>query len=185
MNLIRLQAGENLKKKLRQSALKIRESLNLTQISHKICDKIVSMPEFQKSKNIGIFYPKNVEINVLELCQNKDKNFYLPKIIDNTMEFYEFLNQNDLKKGKFDIFEPNSDNLAKHLDIIITPALMADKKGYRLGWGGGFYDKYLQNFDGVTICPVPNCQITDSLPCENYDRKCDFVVSEKKIIKIC
>lgn len=183
MNLIRLQAGEMLKKELRQSALKFRESLNLTQISHNICAKIESMPEFQRAKNIAIFYPKNIEINLLELCKNKDKNFYLPKIVDNKMVFCEFLNKNDLRKGKFDIPEPISENAAKHLDIIITPALMADKKGYRLGWGGGFYDKYLQNFNGITICPVPDCQITDNLPCESYDKKCDFVVSEEKIIK--
>ena len=124
------------------------------------------------------------EINFKEIFTDSNKNFYLPKVVNTSMEFYKFTNENDLKIGAFGILEPVSEEINKNLDIIFTPALMADKKGFRLGWGGGFYDRYLENFKGITICTVPNCQITDKLPVEECDIACNFVVSEKQIIKI-
>ncbi len=141
------------------------------------------LEEYKKTKNIGIFYPKEVEINLLSLCDDVSKNFYLPKVQDLQMEFYKFEGIENLEKGKFDILEPKSDVAAKP-DLIVTPALMADKNGFRLGWGGGFYDRYLEKYDGIIICPIPSCQFVEELPSEAHDKKCDFVITENEIIKI-
>ena len=173
-----------MKKTLRQQALQCRKTLNLGQISEQICKNISTISEYICAENIGIFYPKEVEINILSLCKDKAKKFFLPKVSGETMEFYRFTGEDELVKGEFGIYEPKTNQQAEKLDVIVTPALMADKRGYRLGWGGGFYDRYLENFSGIIICPVPHSQLVDVLPSESYDKKCNFVVTENKIIKI-
>lgn len=173
-----------MKSELRQQALKKRKEIDLLQISKQICNNISALQEYKDAKNIGIFYPKEVEINLLPLCENSYKNFYLPKVINNGIEFFKFDNNTEMLRGKFNILEPNSDIMAQNLDIIIVPALMADTKGYRLGWGGGFYDRFLSEFTGVTLCPIPKCQLVQALPKEEHDKKCNYIVTEYDIIKI-
>ena len=169
---------------LRKQAICQRKNMDLLEISRQICDNITSLLEYKNSENVGIFHPKEIEINLLPLCKNKSKVFYMPKIQNDKMEFYKYTGENDLKPGKYDIFEPTSNIMTKKLDVVITPALMADRKGYRLGWGGGFYDKFLQNYEGIIICPIPACQLTEELPVEKHDIKSHFIVTEKEIIKI-
>lgn len=172
------------KKELRKKAKEQRETLNIKEISSKICKTIKNIKEYKEAQDIAIFYPKEIEINLLDLCKDSNKNFYLPKIKNKTMDFYKFASPNELTKGAFDIYEPKENILAHNIDIIFTPALMVDLKGYRLGWGRGFYDKYLANKNIIKICPIPDAQITEELPCQDWDIPCDMIVSEKRIINI-
>ena len=64
------------------------------------------------------------------------------------------------------------------IDIVIIPALACDKNGYRLGYGGGFYDRFLKHFNGFKLCCVPNCFLLDSVSPENYDIKVDLIITD-------
>ena len=173
-----------MKEELRKKAIEMRKSLNIAQISREICQKICAMPIFIEAKSVGIFYPKEIEINLLSLCNLEDKDFFLPRTESNFMEFYKFEGEEFLEKGRFGILEPNLYSEKGLPDLIVVPALCADLRGFRLGWGKGFYDKYLKNYEGKIICPVPDCLIYDKIPDETHDICCDFVVSEKRIITI-
>ena len=174
------------KKDLRIQAKEIRHSLDLQQISKNICEQIFASQFFDVAQNIGIFYPKDIEINLLSLCKKKDKNFYLPKIQNKNLIFVKFNSEQELIKAQYDIFEPQcTKDESEKLDLIFVPALMADQHGYRLGWGGGFYDKFLKNHAQIAkICAIPHCQLIENLPTENHDIACEIIVTEKEVIKI-
>ena len=145
------------KKDLRLQAKEVRQSLNLQETSAGICRQIFDSQFFKDAKNIGIFYPKDIEINLLSLCKANDKNFYLPKMKNKTLIFVNYTNEKDLVLAQYDILEPQSTkDESDKLDLIFVPALLADKNGYRLGWGGGFYDRFLKQHANIKkICAVP------------------------------
>ena len=173
------------KKELRANAKECRKTLNLSQISEQICGHILSAEFFHNAKNIAIFYPKDIEINLLSLCKITDKNFYLPKMKDKNLIFAKFNREKELVKVQYDILEPQSQkDESDKLDLIFIPALIVDKKGYRLGWGGGFYDRFLKHHANIKkICAIPQCQYVENLPIEMHDIPCDTVITEHKIIK--
>lgn len=174
------------KKDLRLQAKEVRQRINLQQISEQISKQILASDFFRNAQNIAIFYPKDIEINLLSLCKITDKNFYLPKMKDKNLIFAKFNSEKELIKVQYDILEPQSQkDESNKLDLIFLPALMVDKNGYRLGWGGGFYDRFLEGHANIIkICVIPQCQFVENLPIENHDIPCDVVITENYIIKI-
>jgi 5-formyltetrahydrofolate cyclo-ligase len=90
----------------------------------------------------------------------------------------------NLKKSEFGVLEPLSDNVdAKILDLVIVPALMADKMGYRLGYGGGFYDRYQAAHPHHTTMAVAfEFQIMDEVPYEETDICPMYIITESRVI---
>lgn len=164
------------KNELRIQAKNIRKNLPMKEISVKLADMIRKNEIYCASKNIMLFYPTEFEVDLRELF-NDNKNFYLPKVYGE--ELLVCPNINDLQKSHFGIYEPCSKPVSSEiLDLVIVPALMCDKNGYRLGYGGGFYDrfinKYGQNFK--TLCPIPKELFTQNLPHDEFDQKIDFIL---------
>ena len=124
-----------------------------------------------------LFYPTEFEIDLRELF-NDNKNFYLPKVNGDELLVCPYIN--DLKKSYLGIYEPCSKPVsAEILDLVIVPALMCDKNGYRLGYGGGFYDRFISKYgkNFKTICAVPKELFTQNLPHDENDQKVDFVIA--------
>lgn len=130
-----------------------------------------------------------------------DTNMYIKRLIDSGLPLYvpkcytddrsmKFFRLNTLKRlvtGAYNILEPIQDTHSIILQdysnsICIVPALSFDTNGYRLGWGGGYYDRFLgsnQNVYTVGICY--DCCITDSIPKDQYDVHVDMVLTENNI----
>ena len=172
------------KKELRIIAKAIRNELDIKNISEKILLNFLASDMFRKSENIAAYYPFENELNIQKIFEYTDKNFYLPKISENNMmEFYLYKTGDKLIANKYGILEPvsSAEICSKH-DLIILPALMADKSGYRLGYGGGYYDRYLQNKNIKKVILIPDELLTDELPAEKYDIKADAVITQTKTI---
>ena len=77
---------------------------------------------------------------------------------------------NDLELTAFGLWEPRSERVVEqtHIDLIHVPGVAFNKKGYRIGYGGGYYDRYLAEFQGKTVSTIYPCQLTDFQP-DNYD----------------
>ena len=114
--------------------------------------------------------------------------FYIPKVNykEKSMEFYPF-DETKLETNKLGITEPS--NTAKALipkkdDLIIIPSIAVDIEGTRLGYGGGFYDRYLERFPELTKIAInyEKCLQIDSLPKEEHDVLMDYVITEKRVI---
>ena len=167
------------KAELRKKIKKERESLDINKISEEIVQKILKLKEYQDAKNILIYYPLENEIDLLELLKDKEKNFYLPKIDGNNLLCCPYKDGDETCLSCFKTCEPLSESCDKNIiDIAIIPALACDKNGYRLGYGGGFYDRFLKHFNGFKLCCVPNCFLLDSVFPEIYDIKVDLVITD-------
>ena len=162
---------------LRIYAKEIRKSLDTKSISKKIVDLIRQTDIYKSAKNVMTFYPKQYEIDLRELI-NDDKSFFLPKIHDNNLLVCPYCN--NLKPSTFNTLEPCSDPINSDiLDLVILPALMADKNGYRLGYGKGFYDRFLKNCNSKTIVVIASELLVETLPYDEFDVPADFVIHEK------
>ena len=143
-----------------------------------------------KFKNIGGYYPCNHEIDDLDLLnflRNKKANISLPIIRkNNQMDFFEWTNKDPLKINKFGIAEPISFKKI-YPDIIFVPLVAYDDDLNRLGYGGGFYDRYLEKVSKIKkIFKIGlgfSYQKIKKIPINKYDKKLDLIITEKKIIQ--
>ncbi len=164
------------KTELRIKAKNIRKTLDIKNISHKLCEKIKALDEYKNAKNVLIFYPLEYEVNLLELINN-EKNFYLPKIKDETLEICPYKHGDMLKLNQFRIQEPITKSVSSdNMDLIILPALAADKNNNRLGYGKGYYDRLLKNTKATTILPLPKVLIFEQIPTEEHDKTVDILL---------
>jgi len=153
-----------------------RKDLNINVISTKITAKVRNSHWYLNANNIMLFYPKENEINLLDLLKDK-KSFFFPKTVDDNL--LPCPNCDEFYTGKFNIKEPQSEPVDKNLiDVVIIPALMADEKKYRLGYGGGYYDRFLKDFYGLKICVVAKDLLIDELPIEEFDIPCDIIITD-------
>lgn len=168
------------KDELREKAKQIRSSLEIDKISEKIIETIRSIELYHFAKNIMIFYPLKDEINLLPLLED-DKNFYLPKMQGDELVVCPYRSGDKLAESKFKTQEPLTEPVNPEiLDLIFVPALMVDKFFHRLGYGKGFYDRFLSNksIKAVKIVPIPNMLINDKIPYDEFDVQFDIILDE-------
>lgn len=177
------------KKELRKKAREIRRTLNIEDISKKIVENILKLEIYQKAKHVMIYYPLKHEINLLGLLENNSitpKTFYLPKVQGENLLVCPYKIGDELTISDFKTKEPVSKPVdTQTLDIIFVPALMADENLHRLGYGGGFYDKFLSRYPlkALKIVAIAHSLITAKLPTEPFDAKIDILICED-IVKI-
>jgi len=146
------------------------------------------------SKTIGVYLPILNEVQTFEVIQRSltcKKNICLPRLDDDNddeMNFYQFFTYNNLVKGKYNILEPKreKDNLCKDIDIIITPGIAFDKRGFRIGYGKGYYDRFLNKLLNKNITFIGfgyEFQILNfNIPSEAHDVKLDAIITNKEIL---
>tara|TARA_B100001057_G_scaffold8578_1_gene7930 strand:- start:482 stop:1033 length:552 start_codon:yes stop_codon:yes gene_type:complete len=143
----------------------------------------------KKNLNLALYYPTSFEIDVLKILENKsmiDKNILLPVIEkNNVMNFFSWKKNNVLLVNKFGILEPVKSKI-KIPDIILVPILAFDRNKCRLGYGKGFYDrylnKYLKKFSNIlTVGVAFSFQKHHKLPIDKNDVKLDYILTEKGV----
>lgn len=158
----------------------------------KILSNILSMEVLNRFSNYLTYISINSEVDTRELIQNlydKNKSVYAPTTFeDRLMEFYQIQSLSELKKAKYSLLEPVPDEKNIYNDragIIIVPGLCFDKKGFRIGYGGGFYDNFLRshsNLISIGVC-YEDCLIK-SVPTDKYDVGVDYIVTENNITEV-
>ena len=141
-------------------------------------------------KSIGGYYPSNYEIDdldILDLLEKKNFKVSLPIIKkDNQMNFYSWSRNDPLKINKFGIPEPVSSKIF-YPDILLVPLVAYDSSLNRLGYGGGYYDRYIEKIEKIKkvtkIGLAFSFQKISSIPINQYDKKLDFIVTEKEILQ--
>ena len=140
--------------------------------------------------NLGGYYPSNYEIDdleILDLLEKKNFKISLPIVKKkNQMNFYSWSRNDPLKINKFGIPEPVSTKVF-HPDILLVPLVGYDSYLNRLGYGGGYYDRYIEKIEKIKkvikIGLAFSFQKISSIPINQYDKKLDFIVTEKEILK--
>ena len=175
-----------IKSKIRKKILYIREKNNNKNLKLpflKIFKEIKK--KITKNKIIGGYYPVNFEIDILEILQLLEKKIgaqiSLPVIKkDNEMDFYSWSTKSLLKLNKFGIPEP--EKIKKVFpDIIFVPIVAFDNRLYRIGYGGGYYDRYIQKLSNkkklFKIGIAHSCQKINKVPINKYDKKLDIIIT--------
>ena len=180
------------KSTLRKKYKAIRESLmeKAPEYSQKICKACASLEEFQKADTVLLYFAKGSEADLSSLCEialREGKRVAYPRCLDRErMEFFEISSLSDLEKGYFGIMEPKIDAPKCSFEnaVCFVPALAFDLEGYRLGYGGGYYDRYLSDFSGTKVGVAYDDCVTDKLPRGEHDIKTDYIITESRVKRI-
>jgi 5-formyltetrahydrofolate cyclo-ligase len=180
-----------IKSNLRHKVLKIRKNNSKKSININPSN----IYSYLKKKNynlkiIGGYYPTNYEIDDLEILNyffKKGSKISLPKIkIKSQMEFYRWHINEPLLINKYGIPEPENSNRVCP-DILFVPLVAFDKDFNRLGYGGGFYDRYIQKISKIkNIVKVGlafSFQKLKTIPTNKHDKKLDIIITEKNILQ--
>ncbi|MGL5348816.1 MAG: 5-formyltetrahydrofolate cyclo-ligase [Peptostreptococcaceae bacterium] len=186
-----------MKKEFRKNVINNRKNQSskfISQNSSIITDKLLSMDCVKKAKTIMLYLDFNNEVQTTELvnkllCLNKivaspitimDTRELIPSKITNLKD--------GISIGAYGIREPKKEYSPEinieDIDIVIVPAVAYDEDCYRLGYGGGFYDRFLQKLrdDAITIGIAFDLQVFNSVPKENHDAQLDYIVTETRLL---
>ena len=103
---------------------------------------------------------------------------------DNTMKYYYVNSRDDLETGSFGILEPKKgleEYSPQSLSLCVVPGIVFDKEGYRIGYGKGFYDRFLSTFPGVKVGLVYSNMIVPKVPRGRFDKHVDILISERGV----
>lgn len=157
-------------------------------VNQRIIDKAIHIIDLYKPKIVGIYYPLAEEPSFLSLLETFQDSviFALPKLLaPNNMIFIEYQLTDGLIKNKFlKVLEPN--NISKRLvipDMIFVPGLAFNINGYRLGRGGGNYDRYLSDNNVLAIGAAFHDYVMLNIPIEPHDQKLDVIITDQVMFK--
>jgi len=186
------------KKDLRVEAIGKRDSLtseDISEKSEKIFSKLKELPEFINAKTVMIYLNFKSEVVtdsivdfllsqgkkiVVPICIKEPRSLLLSHITDPKV---------DCDIGFYGIRTPRADNVRetdpKEVDFVVVPGVAFSKDKYRLGYGGGYYDRFIKTLrkDAFKCALAFDIQIYDEVPIDRYDEKMDLIITEKEIIR--
>ena len=178
------------KASLRKRLLEKRDntSFDLMKIaSNKIQKKLKKIESFRNAQKIGAYYPIGSELLTQDIIQealSSGKEVYLPKVIGKEMEFRKITDFSSLEIGNYDIMEPRKEcPTESNLEVILVPAIGISPQGIRLGYGYGYYDRFLSKNKTVTISLILEKQIVKKIPKDDHDVLIDWIVTEDRVLK--
>lgn len=155
------------------------DSDSVKQKSKEITTLIQAHPKYKSAKIIAIFYPMSTEVSLLGLTNDQTKCFVYPKILDQKRKVMGFA---PLKErfipGIFHTTEPDGAIVeVERIDLFLVPGLAFSKRLDRLGYGAGYYDRYLKQSTAYKIGVCYDFQLKEELPSEDHDVLMDEVIS--------
>ncbi len=175
-----------MKEDIRKEIISIRnKTLNKKKKSTIIVDKILNLDFYKKSNVIALYnsLPNEVDISYLIDKSLNNKIVLLPRVNNDILEFIIINKDTKYIKSSFNVLEPIGTIYHDKIDLIIVPGVSFDKKLNRLGYGKGFYDKYLSNNNSYKVGVCFSNQIVNELPSCEHDIKMDMVITEKEVYK--
>ena len=161
------------------------------EISRKISAKLFTCPEWQEAKAVFCYVGTERELDTREIllaALRSGKRLAVPKVEGKgIMTAREILDLNGLAAGAMGISEPAGlpPVIRKEdIDLVIVPGLAFDKAGYRLGYGGGYYDRYLSGLSLSTIGLCPEQRLLSDIPRETHDQKVQMLITEARILRV-
>lgn len=156
-----------------------------------LCERFCGLEEFQSCDTLFAYVSQDIECDTAPMIAQAlslGKRVAVPKCLDgvNEMDFYFIQSIDDLSPGKYGILEPDPDRCERVTDcggsaLCLVPGLSFDLQGYRLGFGKGYYDRFLGRFKGTTvgIC-YSRCTVSE-LPRGSFDKAVDILITDRFI----
>jgi 5-formyltetrahydrofolate cyclo-ligase len=180
------------KKDIRREILRKRIALNEEELHFKseaICQAFMTLPGYQNTSFIYIYMDFKNEVMTKSIITNAHqtgKKVAIPRICNNEMNFYLLEEGQELDIGYFGIREPEESTLVQNSEgIMIVPGIAFDEAGYRIGYGKGYYDRFLHNNQvKEKIALAFELQLVDQVPYDKHDIPMDMIITENRIIQV-
>lgn len=185
-----------LKQKLRAESKLYRNELSSNEkaeLDSKISDRLFNTWQYKGYEVLLTYVSTEIEVDTREIISRAladGKRVAVPRCIENTrlMDFYFIKDFDDLESGYMGVLEPIPEKCEKMTDfskgLCIVPALMFDLYGYRLGYGKGYYDRFLSNFCGETLGLCYNRCVREKLPHGKFDKCVERIITQSRIITV-
>jgi len=202
-----MQSAENKKKELRHWFREQRSALSSQtrdNAANEIASRIISIPEYQRARHIGVYHAMREEISLAPLIRQarQDHKFlYLPVVSgagqEKRLHFRPWQENTELTINHHGIAQPAINagvDTEPDLELVLLPLVAFDSKGQRLGMGGGYYDRYFSRHSRISndasshtkenletrIGIAHSCQLAHQIPCEDWDIALHAVATEKE-----
>ncbi|MDY4110970.1 MAG: 5-formyltetrahydrofolate cyclo-ligase [Eubacterium sp.] len=184
----------SVKSELRKEYKIIRKNVQNKVEKDKLINKyLLNFELFDKCNQVLFYAALDDEVNLdlsVKKSLEKEKKVALPVCIDNRgkMQYYYIRSFDDIEVGAFGVREPKVD-FCKPLDsfsnaICIVPAIAFDKSGYRLGYGKGYYDRFLSKFNGISIGVSYDECIAQNICADSFDIPVDYIITQSGVLSI-
>lgn len=178
------------KAEIRKRILEARTALTIKEQeekSYRIQSKVMELTWFKEAETVFLYMDCRAEVQtslLLKRCFLEDKQVGIPKILGHDMFFYQMRHQEDVEAGYFNIPEPISGKrLEPERALVVVPGVAFDQNRIRMGYGRGFYDRYLKAHPQYrTVAIAYDCQLVESLPAEDHDINPDILLTETRQI---
>lgn len=144
---------------------------------------MIKSKEFRSANVIGAYFATRSEVRtdlIIAQARKLKKKVTLPRTEGDLIKFYEMTDK--LTLGRFGIMEPFPLSLAGEMDLLVVPGVAFDRKGYRVGYGKGYYDRFLSESKAFSVGLAYDLQVVDILPRGAHDQKLDALATESGII---
>ncbi len=169
---------------LRREYKEIRANIkNKAYLDKIIFNKVINLKEYKQAKLILVYASLKDEVDTIKLIKyslENGKKVAVPRCKGDNIVFYNINSLEELAEGKFGILEPKTSKVVGDLNnsICIVPGLVFDKEKNRVGYGKGFYDRFLENYNGTKIGLTYKECICEKIDSDKYDIKMDKIIDE-------
>lgn len=160
-------------------------------ISNQIQQQLFQSDLWRDAQTIGVYLSVGNEWDTREIVKRaleEGRDVVIPKTFPDTKEmvFYQITDLSQTVKGPFNLEEPDTIHTEPvdkdRIDLLIVPGLVFTKNGYRIGFGGGYYDRFLADFIRPTVSILHSSQIIDTFGVEHFDIPVNYYITEKEMI---
>lgn len=158
------------------------------ELNRKITERFLNSDVYKNCEILFAYVSTEIETDtsvIIKKALDDGKTVVIPKCLDRAglMDFYQIKSLNDLRSGMYDIFEPDPERCELFIDkstgVCLVPGLCFDMYGYRIGFGKGYYDRFLAKFGGITVGLCYSKCVEHSLPKGSHDIAVDILITEK------
>lgn len=165
---------------------RIKAMNNRQEADERIEQRLFEMDVWKESRVVAITLSLPLEIDttsIIHAAWEAGKTVCVPKVSREGLSFHVIQSIDELEAGVMNILEPTTPPTNESIDLCIVPGRVFDRAGYRIGWGGGYYDRFLETYGGVTVSLAYSIQIIERVPIEAHDLPVNWIVSEREVIQ--
>lgn len=180
------------KQEIRDRINSIRKNLSQKDIeekSRKIIDNLIRLEEYLNASTIMPYVSLNTEVDTKEFIKSElikgKRSIVIPFVEGENIQVSYFKDFSELREGEFGVLEPmKKKRYDGKIDLVIVPGVAFDLQGSRIGFGKGYYDRFLcRSKDSLKVALAFEEQIVDSIPNEFHDHPVDMIITEKRVIR--
>lgn len=179
--------NKEIKKDIRRNVISYLKETDKYSAEIELLKSLFQSTEWQQADSIGVTLSMDHEVsteNIIRFALIENKKVYVPNCDykNKTMDFVRFHSPSDLykdEKGILAVKHPTEVN--NEIDLLLVPGLAFNREGYRIGYGGGYYDRFLSSFKGQTVSVILDAQLM-KIPVDDFDQPVHKIITEKRII---